>query len=355
MRPPRLTSGAVYALLAAVLFGASTPFAKLLLGEMSPAMLAGLLYLGSGIGLGAWLVLRKCSSDKSRSQEASLKKADVPWLSLAILTGGVIGPLLLMVGLARTTAATASLLLNLEGVLTACVAWFVFRENFDRRIAIGMAAIALGGVLLSWSGRPEAGVFIGPLAIAGACLCWAVDNNFTRKVAAADPIQIAAWKGSVAGVVNCGIGLWLGARMPSFTPMILAGVVGFLGYGLSLVFFILGLRHIGTARTGAYFSTAPFMGAALAIVLLREPLNGWLIGAAALMGIGVWLHLTERHEHRHEHVELVHDHLHVHDEHHLHEHEPGTALTEPHSHPHKHETLLHSHPHYPDLHHRHEH
>lgn len=355
LKPRRISTGAVYALLAAALFGVSTPFAKLLLGKIPSVTLAGVLYLGSGVGLGLWLLLSKSFVRVRRSQEAPLRRADLPWLSVAIFTGGLLGPVLLMFGLARTAASTASLLLNLEGALTACVAWFVFRENVDRRIALGMAAIGLGGLILSWSGKPDLGSLSGSLAIIGACLCWAIDNNFTRKVSAADPIQIAAWKGIVAGVVNCAIGLWLGAHLLPFKPVIVAGVVGFLGYGVSLVLFILALRHIGTARTGAYFSTAPFIGAVVAIILFREALNGWFIAAAALMGVGVWLHLTERHEHRHEHEPMEHEHLHVHHEHHHHKHKPGIDLTEPHSPIHKHEALVHSHAHYPDIHHRHEH
>lgn len=354
-RIPHLSAGAAYALLAAALFGASTPVAKLLLGSIPPVTLAGLLYLGSGVGLGAWLVFRRWLRVGKGSQETPLRAPDFPWLTLAILFGGVIGPVLMMSGLARTAASTASLLLNLEGVFTAGLAWFVFRENFDRRIAVGMLSIALGGVLLSWSGHLAVGVPWGALAIVGACLCWALDNNFTRKVSAGDPIQIAAIKGGMAGLVNVGIGWWLGAKMPALTPLLIAGFVGLFGYGLSLVLFILALRHIGTARTGAYFSTAPFVGAVVSVVFLAEPITGWLLVSALLMGIGVWLHVTERHEHLHKHDEMTHNHVHIHDEHHQHEHPEGTPPGEPHSHPHTHKELVHSHPHYPDIHHRHEH
>ncbi len=349
---PTWRSGATLGLGAAVLFGASTPFAKILLGKTEPVLLAGLLYLGSGVGLLIWRWLcRHLRSD--RAQEASLKLPDLPWLAGAILSGGVIGPVLLMIGLLQTPASSASLLLNLEGVLTAVLAWFVFKENFDRRIAFGMAAITAGGLLLSWPGRLEFGVPWGTVAIAAACFAWAIDNNLTRKVSANDPVQIAAAKGLVAGVVNLSIAAVLGSARPGVITIASAAIVGSVGYGLSLTLFVLALRQIGTARTGAYFSLAPFVEAAISIVLLRDSVTPYFLVAAALMGIGVWLHLTERHVHEHKHEELAREHMHVHDEHHQHEHDSSVSLTEPHSHPHVHGEVIHSHHHYPDIHHRH--
>lgn len=351
-RPPA-TGGVVYAFAAAALFGASTPFAKLLVGAVEPLVLAGLLYIGSGVGLTAW---RWASRLRTTARlEASLTWADLPWLAGSILAGGIAAPILLMVGLATTPASTASLLLNLEGVLTAVLAWFVFRENFDRRIALGMACITAGGVVLSWTTRPEAGVPWGALAVAGACLAWAVDNNLTRQVSAGDPITIASVKGLVAGAVNLTVAGAVGAVWPTPTVALAAGAVGLLGYGVSLTFFVLALRHLGTARTGAYFSTAPFVGAAMSLVMLRDPLSPGLAAAGVLMGIGVWLHLTERHEHQHQHEEMHHDHRHIHDEHHQHAHDGTEPPGEPHSHPHRHPPMRHSHPHYPDIHHRHTH
>lgn len=346
--------GVGFALLAAGLFGLSTPLAKLVSPHLEPILLAGLLYLGSGIGLGAY-TLRNLGRWEAGSQEAALKRNDVPWLAGAILAGGVIGPVLLMWGLAQTPASSASLLLNLEGVLTALLAWFVFKENFDQRIAMGMSLIAIGGVCLSWLGRPAAGVPWGALAIVGACLAWAVDNNLTRKVSAGDPVQIAMLKGLVAGGVNTALGLSLGAKLPGASVLLGVGLIGLFGYGLSLTLFVLALRHIGTARTGAYFSTAPFVGAAVAIVFLGDGMSLGFIIAVILMAAGVWLHLTERHEHIHHHDVLEHDHAHTHDEHHHHKHPPGVAAHEPHTHPHRHDELTHSHAHYPDLHHRHGH
>src|SRR5450432_727886 len=248
----RISVGVGYALAAAALFGASTPFSKLLLGSVHPWLLAGLLYLGSGCGLSLWLLLASRLTGKD-SKEASLKRADLPWLAGAILFGGVVGPLLLMLGLASTPAASASLLLNLEGVLTALLAWFVFKENFDRRIALGMAFITGGGVLLSWSGDTAAEVPWGSLAISGACLAWGIDNNLTRKVSGGNPIQIAAAKGLVAGGVNLSLALLVGSHLPEIPTVLAAGLVGLFGYGVSLTFFLLALPHLGTARTGAYF------------------------------------------------------------------------------------------------------
>jgi drug/metabolite transporter (DMT)-like permease len=352
-QPQRLSAappGVGVALLAAVLFGASTPFAKLLLGELPPVMLAGLLYLGSGIGLTLWRWVRG-----SRAQEAPLTRADLPWLAGAVLLGGVAAPVLLMWGLARTPASTASLLLNLEGVATALLAWFLFRENFDARIAWGMVLIVVAGALLTWQGSGGLALSAGGLAVGAACVLWGFDNNLTQKVSAGDPFQVAAIKGAVAGAVNLGVALALGVRLPGLPVVGGALLVGFLGYGLSLALFVLALRNIGTARTAAYYALGPFMGAVLALVLLREPVGPLFLLAAGLMGVGVWLHLTERHEHRHIHEPLEHTHRHVHDEHHQHEHGPDDPPGEPHTHRHRHERLVHSHPHYPDIHHRHSH
>ncbi|MHB8938621.1 MAG: DMT family transporter [Thiobacillus sp.] len=345
----------IYALLAAALFGASTPFAKALIGQAAPVMLAGLLYLGSGLGLLIWYTLRVLVARGQQPTNARLTRQDLPWLGGAILTGGIAGPVLLMFGLTLTPASSASLLLNMEGVLTALLAWFVFKENFDRRIFLGMVLIVAAGVLLSWQQRPALGVPWGALAIVAACLCWAIDNNLTRKVSASDAVQIAGIKGLVAGSVNLSIALALGSPWPEASTALIAGVVGFSGYGLSLVLFVLALRHLGTARTGAYFSVAPFAGAAIALVMLGETPDPVFWVAAALMGAGIWLHLTETHAHAHTHVLMSHAHGHSHDTHHQHSHDFPWDGKEPHSHPHQHEPLTHSHPHFPDIHHRHRH
>ena len=347
--------GIPLALGAAALFGLSTPLAKILVGSARPQLIAGLLYLGSGVGLGSyWLSTRSRRHD----DETPLSRTDLPWLAGAIVAGGIVAPVLLMLGLLRTEASGASLLLNLEGVFTAGLAWFAFRENFDRRIALGMVAILAGAALLSWQGEVRLGGAVGPLLIAGACFAWGVDNNLTQKVSAGDPVQTTLLKGLVAGIVNTAIALLFGATWPGGWQIIAAMTLGLVSYGLSLVLYVRALRFLGTARTGAYFAIAPFAGAVLSLVVWRDPVTPALIGAALLMGAGVWLHVSERHVHQHDHEAMAHDHAHVHDEHHQHTHGPDDpTVTDPvpHRHSHEHEPLVHTHPHYPDIHHRHEH
>jgi drug/metabolite transporter (DMT)-like permease len=342
-----------YALVSAALFGISTPAAKTLVGSVHPAMLAGLLYCGAGIGIAAvqqslpWIV--------SGAPEVSVTRSELPWLAGAIGSGGVVGPLLLMIGLTRTDAASASLLLTLEAAATALMAWFIFHENYDRRIALGMACLIAGAGVLSWSGTPTVDKMLGPLAIVGACLAWGLDNNLTRKVSLADPLQIVELKGLIAGPFNLFLAFLLGAAIPKISTALIAGVVGFLGYGISLVLFVLALRGLGTARTSAYFSTAPFIGSVAAIVALGDPVSAQLLSAGVLMAVGVWLHMTEHHEHEHFHAPMAHVHPHVHDEHHCHAHSAVDPPGEPHTHLHEHKPMRHAHPHVPDMHHIHHH
>ncbi|MDN0082558.1 DMT family transporter [Crenobacter sp. SG2305] len=340
-------TGVPAALGAALLFGGGTPLAKLLLHTVSPWLLAGLLYLGSGIGLTLYRIL-------SRAEGVRLLRHEAPWFAGAILSGGIVGPVLLMLGLTSMPASGASLLLNAEGVFTALLAWFAFKENFDRRIAAGMLAIVAGAMILSWPGEARFAGLWPALAVLGACFAWGIDNNLTRKVSLTDATWIASVKGLVAGSVNLLLAILLGASLPPLANLAGAMVVGFLAYGVSLALFVVALRHLGTARTGAYFSVAPFFGAILALTM-GEPITLPLLIAGGLMAIGIWLHLTERHEHEHTHEAMEHEHEHVHDEHHQHEHgypvEPGTK----HSHRHRHDVLTHTHAHFPDAHHRHKH
>lgn len=341
------------ALAAAVLFGASTPLAKWLVGEVPPLLLAGLLYLGSGIGLSLLMLLRRVAG-RSPAAATSWPRRDWPWLAGAIVAGGMLGPVLLMAGLARSSAASAALLLNLEAVLTALIAWWVFHENASRRIVAGFAAIVAGGVLLAW--EPGATrLSPGALLIAAACLCWAIDNNLTRKVAEHDALVVAGLKGLVAGSCNTALALATGATWPEWSTLAAALAVGFLGYGVSLALFVVGLRQLGTARTGAYFSLAPLFGVALAL-LLWPALPTWTFWLAlALMAAGTVVHLREHHEHEHLHEPMTHTHPHVHDAHHQHAHDFAWDGREPHTHEHAHAALRHSHPHVPDIHHRHRH
>lgn len=341
------------ALAAALLFGASTPLSKLLVGGVPPLLLAGLLYLGSGLGLGLLLAWRGLRSPEVVRQ-MRIPRREWFWLLGAIVSGGMLGPAALMWGLTATDGATASLLLNVEGVLTALLAWVVFKENADRQVVLGMAAIVAGGLLLSWE-PGGATLSTGALLIVVACLCWAVDNNLTRRVSAHDAMLVAALKGVVAGLCNTGLALAAGASLPSGVALGSALGVGFLGYGLSLSLFVVGLRTLGTARTGAYFSVAPLFGVLLSWVLWPELPSPAFWAAAALMAFGVWLHIRERHEHEHTHEPVEHSHRHRHDAHHQHVHAFAWDGREPHVHPHRHESLTHRHPHYPDIHHRHRH
>lgn len=341
------------ALAAAALFGASTPLAKRLLGELSPIMLASLLYLGSGLGLALVLLARRAFGAKSRS-EAALARGDLPWLVGAVLAGGLLAPIVLLWGLAGTAASDAALLLNFESVLTAFIAGALFREAIGRRVWAAAGVMFLAGAVLAYD--PSATLAISPraAAIVAACGLWALDNNLTRRVSGADPVQIAAIKGLGAGAINFALALGMGAALPSASTVAAATVLGFASYGVSLVLFIYALRHLGAARTGAHFGTAPFIGAAIAVPLLGEPITAALAAATALMIVATWLVLTERHEHEHSHEHMVHTHRHVHDEHHRHTH-LGDEGAEPHTHEHVHEPMTHAHAHLPDLHHRHEH
>jgi len=346
-------SGIPAALAAAVLFGAGTPLAKLLLEHAGPWLLAALLYLGSGLGL--WL-LRQVR----QSPTTQLARGDWLWLAGAVATGGVAGPVLLMTGLTVMPASGAALLLNAEGVFTALLAWFVFKENFDRRIALGMIAIVAGAVVLSWpaEGTVEFASLWPALAVLGACLAWAIDNNLTRKVALSDASWIAMVKGLAAGATNLVVAVSLGAAWPGAAPVLGAALVGFFSYGTSLTLFVVALRHLGTARTGAYFSVAPFFGALMALALLHEPVTVALLLGGTLMAVGVALHLTERHLHEHMHEPLEHTHAHAHgagDEHHMHEHDEPVPAGTRHSHQHRHHRITHAHPHFPDAHHQHLH
>jgi len=342
--------GAQATLASALLFGAGTPLAKLLLSaDVSPVLLAGLLYTGSGAGLSVYRLIR-------RPGRVRIARREIPALAGAIFFGGLAGPVLLMLGLANMPATGASLLLNAEGAFTAALAWIVFKENVDRRIALGMVAIVAGAAVLS---VPSGATFTSlwpALAILAACLCWGLDNNLTRTVSLNDATWLAAIKGCVAGPANLVIAFAFGARLPGLLHIGAAALVGLFAYGVSLVLFIVGMRHVGAARASAYYSIAPFFGAILA-VLLGEPLTWTLIVAAVLMAVGVWLHLTERHEHEHTHDAITHEHSHVHDEHHQHAHEPGQEVPDGvrHTHVHTHEPITHTHPHYPDAHHRHRH
>jgi drug/metabolite transporter (DMT)-like permease len=344
-------SGTGAALLSALLFGVTTPLAKQLLFGANPLLIAGLLYAGSGLGVTVLMLIQ----DRGRFT-LGLTRPDRPWLVATIAAGGVCAPALLMFGLSHADAAAASLLLNLEAVFTAVMAWIFFQEATSRRIVLGFTLIFVGSMLLVWPERLGSGQSrLALAAIAAACLCWAIDNNLTRKISGGDARGIAALKGLAAGFTNIALATAMHASAPSASMLWATLLLGFLGYGISLVLFIFSLRNLGTARTGAYFATAPFIGSALSIALYGQSVGALFWAATGCMALGVWLHLTENHEHDHTHEPVVHSHAHSHDAHHQHEHSPGNDPGEPHIHEHHHEALRHRHPHFPDIHHQHTH
>lgn len=341
--------GAIYGLLAAALFGLSAPVAKLLLGQAGPQVLAGLLYLGAGIGLSGWRAVRPVP------QESGLKRQDFPALFGVVVAGGVLGPLLMLVGLERVSAVVGSLLLNLEGPLTMGLAVLVFREHLGRRGIVAAAFILAGAGLLKFQDGGGAVDVWGMIAVALACLAWAIDNNLTQRLSVRDPFAIVRVKALAAGSFNLALGLILGGLLPSWQICVGALLLGSLSYGASVVLDAYALRLVGAAREAAYFATAPFVGALAATLIVGETLR-WLDLAAMLsMLIGVVTLLLERHAHRHEHEPMDHEHSHMHDRHHQHDHGPREPPGEPHNHRHQHPRLVHDHPHVPDVHHRHRH
>jgi len=339
--------GAAAGLGAAVLFGLSTPVAKLLLPSTGPFLLAGLLYLGAGVGLSLVAPFRRAG------QETRLKRQDLPTLAGMVVAGGIVGPLLLLFGLARLPGAQASLLLNLEAPLTIGLAVLVFGESLSLREILGALVIVLGGAVLSAGPGGGNSQWWGALAIAGACAAWALDNNLGQRLSLRDPVAVTRVKALVAGTANVALALLMGERLPPTVALLGMLGTGFLGYGLSIVLHLLAMRQIGAARQAAYFATAPFVGVVASIPLLGERLGAVEFGAGGMMAVGAFLLIGARHDHRHGHEALEHDHAHVHDGHHPHEHR-GDA-DEPHAHPHAHAPLVHDHPHLPDPHHRHRH
>lgn len=341
------------ALVAALLFGASAPLAKLLLGEVEPIPLAAFLYLGSGFGL---LVVKLFQRRQPAGvqAEAQLVRADLGWLAGALLAGGVAAPIVLLFSLKSTPAATASLLLNFEGVATTLIAFFIFKESISRRAWWAIALITTASILLSLNFNAEWGISLGTVGIIAACVLWGLDNNFTRNISAKDPLVIVTLKGLGAGSFSLVLALILGASFPSWKVVLGALALGSLSYGASIVLFIHALRGLGAARTSALFSTAPIAGILLSILIFRE-LPGWLfLAALPLMVLGTLFLVNDEHQHAHVHHEVVHEHAHTHDDgHHLHEHADGTPGK--HSHVHRHEEMAHTHHHMPDLHHRHVH
>ncbi len=345
--------GVIAALFSAALFGMSTPMAKMLLGEISPLPLAGLLYLGSGIGLFLLALMPHLTTGKHMPfNEPKLKGSDYLYLAGAISCGGVAAPIFLIYGLSKTSGSMASLLLSIEGILTTLVASLIFRESVGRRVWMAAAIMFAASSILTYMPGPLGwSLQSGSILVILACLLWAFDNNLTRRLSHRNPFFIALAKGLAAGFTTLAIAFAAGNKLPSFFPLTGALILGALSYGASLVLFVYALRYLGTSRTSIYFGIAPFLGAALSIVLLREPITLQMLAAALFMLTGTGLVLKECHEHEHEHEVLSHEHRHIHDEHHNHEH--GEGCQKPHCHEHEHGLLVHSHAHVPDLHHYH--
>ncbi len=335
---------------ASVLFGASTPFEKLFIHNITPIFMAGLLYLSSGIGLAAIRLLR----DK-KWLASGLKKTEWKWFIGALCTGGILAPILLLEGLKLTSSSNASLLLNMEAVFTAITAWVIFKENADKRIVIGMIFIVIGGVILSiQNGENGTNTILGASLIILACLCWSTDNNFTRKISASDSLYIGSIKGLVAGGINVYIGYLIGSSFPEQSVVYFLIICGFFCYGISLILFIISLRGLGASRAGAYFSLSPFIGAGLALIFFNQRPTFYFWIAAIAMGVGAWLYLTEKHIHEHTHDRTIHSHSHGHNEgHHTHNHDVEFNSSRYHTHIHEHKTIKHSHHHYPDTDHIH--
>lgn len=342
--------GAALGLGAAALFGLSAPAAKLLLGEVSPVLLAGLLYLGAALGLWSYRMVAPAS------REAGLRRADLPKLGIVVLSGGILGPVLMLLGLSRVSGLTGSLLLNLEAALTVLLALALFREHLGRDGVLAVVLIFGGALLLKLEPGAMSADTLGVLLLAGACACWAIDNNLTQRLSLRDPFAIVRVKTLVAGVTNTVIALFaLGADLPAARYAALAMLLGCLSYGVSVVLDAYALRFVGAAREAAYFATAPFVGALASIAFLGDPLRWYELPAMAAMVLGVIFLLRERHAHEHEHELLEHEHLHEHDLHHRHQHSPSDPPGSVHSHAHRHEPTRHEHPHVPDAHHRHRH
>jgi drug/metabolite transporter (DMT)-like permease len=346
----------VFIILSASLFGISTPLAKILVENVPPVALAGFLYLGAFAGLSLYSVysaIKKRKTDEDR-KAASLERKDFPWLAGAILTGGVIGPISMMIGLTLVSGFSASLLLNLEGVATAMIAVFFFKENAGKRLWLALICMIIAGIFLTWNPGQGSFSIAGPLLIVFAMVCWGIDNNLTRSISDKNPIQISKIKSFVAGTISLSLALVLGMRISLDFTIAFALLLGSFSYGISLVFFIKALEGLGSSRTGAFFSFAPFIGAIASLIILREWIGWVMFPAAGLMTVGVWLICSEKHLHTHLHKTVIHTHSHNHtDMHHLHEHS-GT-FHEPHTHEHTHLEISHIHVHWPDTHHRHEH
>lgn len=341
-------NAAFYALLAAALYGMSAPFSKMLLSEIHPTLLAGLLYLGAGSGMLVWNSIRKQQTGKA--PDAKLTRSDFPYVSGMILLD-VAAPIFLMTGLNQTTAESASLLNNFEIVATCLLASLFFRESIGRRMMVAILLIICASIMLSVENVGNLSLSPGSLLVLAACLCWGLENNCTRMLSLKNPLQIVVVKGFGAGMTAVLLFFLFGGVFRFNIMMAYSLLLGFVSYGMSIFFYILSQRHLGAARTSAYYAAAPFIGVILSWIFLGETVNGTFAVALVLMLTGTYVAMTEDHQHQHSHEPLTHTHAHNHqDGHHQHSESEGE-----HSHPHSHEAFSHTHEHTPDLHHVHRH
>jgi drug/metabolite transporter (DMT)-like permease len=343
--------GPLLALLSAALFGISPVFAKQLVGEISPLLLAGLLYLGSGLALTGRMAV---AGERPIFQLLALKRASVLKLLGAVAAGGILAPLFLVYALKFATAFDVSLLLNLEPVATTLIAYLIFHEHVSGTVWFGKLLLLAGAAVLVFATGTATSISYGGLFVLAACVFWGIDNNLTRDVEDLSPTVLAGVKGLVAGSFNSILAVILSLATIGPRPLAASLLLGALSYGVSLVLFVKALRALGAARTSTYFATGPFWGTLLSVLFLGENPSGPHWVAAWLMGLGILTLYRENHVHEHVHEEMTHSHRHRHDEHHQHSHE-GTEGPEPHVHAHTHRRLVHSHWHLPDIHHRHTH
>lgn len=348
------TRGGLYGLAAAALFGISLPFIKLLLPESGPLLIAGLLYLGAGIGL--WCFeLAVYRHSKVARREAPIQSTDRWLLAGIVVAGGILGPVLMLWGLQRLSAVASSLLLNLEAPLTIALALLFFREHLDRREVLGAIVIIGAAAVLNYHPGTVRTDWLGFVAIVSACLCWAIDNNLSQRLSLRDPIVVTRIKTLGAGACTLSLAILTGQSLPRPSILMAALVLGLFSYGLSLVLDMQALRLVGAAREAGYFATAPFIGAVAAVPIVGEQWGATEWVSSAAMAVGVTFLLRAHHRHLHVHEEVEHDHTHMHGEHHQHEHEEQPLTEESHTHAHRHLPLAHDHPHLSELHHRHEH
>jgi drug/metabolite transporter (DMT)-like permease len=340
--------GFALAAASAILFGASTPASKLLLQELSPLQLAGLLYLGAALAVAPAAFLERGGRALTQLDRANQRR-----LAGAVLLGGVLGPVLLLLGLRLASAGSVSLLLNLELAATAALGVWIFREHLGAPGWLGVGGTLAAGILISYAGGWP-GIGAGALVVA-ACVCWGLDNHWTALIDGLSPSRSTLWKGSIAGTTNLTLGLALAPLDASLVVLLAALAVGALSYGASIALYIASAQQLGATRAQVVFASAPFVGAGLAFGLLAEPFGTLHLVSAGILVLSVGLLLMSQHAHWHVHKEVEHLHSHRHDDgHHSHEHADRPPSTR-HTHWHRHERRVHSHPHWPDLHHRHKH